>query len=180
MENESGLFIKCLRTDRGGEFTSTDFNNFCELNGIRRQLTTAYTPQQNGVAERKNRTLMNMVRSMLLEKGIPKTLWGEAVRWSNFVLNRCPTFMVKDVTPSEAWNGIKPSVENFRVFGCIAHAHVPQVHLSKLDKRSAKCIFLGVSEESKGYRLFNPITKKFVVSQDIIFKELEIFRWKYS
>jgi transposase InsO family protein len=65
VENETGLPIKCLRIDRGGEFTSLEFNKFCEQNGIKRQLTTAYTPQQNGVAERKNRTVMNMVRALL-------------------------------------------------------------------------------------------------------------------
>lgn len=79
MEKETGSFIQCLRTDRGGEFTSEEFNDFCRRNGIKRQVTAAYTPQQNGVAERKNRTVMNMVRSMLSEKGIPKTFWPEAV-----------------------------------------------------------------------------------------------------
>ena len=73
VEKETSSFIKCLRTDRGGEFTSEEFANFCKENGIRRQLTAAYTPQQNGVAEHKNRTIMNMVRSMLLAKNIPKT-----------------------------------------------------------------------------------------------------------
>lgn len=68
VEIESGLPVKSFRTDRGEEFTSSEFNEFCELNGIKRQLTTAYTPQQNGVAERKNRTMMNLVRSMLLKK----------------------------------------------------------------------------------------------------------------
>jgi transposase InsO family protein len=79
VENETCLSIKCLRTDRGGEFTSLEFNKFCEQHGIKRQLTTAYTPQQNGVAERKNRTVMNMVRAILYEKKVPRTLWAEAV-----------------------------------------------------------------------------------------------------
>ena len=102
VENETSLPIKCLRTDRGGKYTSLEFNKFCEQNGIKRQLTTAYTPQQNGVAERKNRTIMNMVRAMVFEKKIPKTFWAEAVNWSNYVLNRCPNLMVKNITPAEA------------------------------------------------------------------------------
>ena len=69
-----------MRTDRGGKFNSNEFNEFCKLSGIKRQLTAAYTPQQNGVAERKNRTVMNMVRSMLSDKKIPKTFWPEAVK----------------------------------------------------------------------------------------------------
>lgn len=120
VEKETGQFIKCLRTDRGGEFNSEKFNEFCKENGIKRQLTTAYTPQQNGVAERKNRTVMNLVRSMLSDKKVPKTFWPEAVNWTMYVLNRCPTFAVRDMTPEEAWSGDKPSVEHFRVFGCVA------------------------------------------------------------
>jgi transposase InsO family protein len=89
-EKQTGLFVKCLRTDRGGEFISNEFNEFCKHNGIKRQMTTAYTPQQNGIAERKNRTVMNMVRSMLSDKNIPKTFWAEAVNWVVYVLNRCP------------------------------------------------------------------------------------------
>ena len=73
VEKETNLFVRMLRTDQGGEFTSQEFINFCDVNGIRRQLTAAYNPQQNGVAERKNRTIMNMVRSMIFEKKIPKT-----------------------------------------------------------------------------------------------------------
>ena len=115
METETGEKIKCLRTDRGGEYTSSEFSAFCKEQGIRRQLTTAYTPQQNGVAERKNRTVMNMVRSMLSMRKVPKILWAEAVNWTFYILNRCPTVAVKDVTPQEAWNGIKPNVEHLRV-----------------------------------------------------------------
>lgn len=113
VEKETGTFIRSFRTDRGREFTSQEFTNFCDENGIHRQLTAAYTPQQNGVAERKNRTIMNMVRSMLHAKQIPKTFWPEAVNWTVHVLNRCPTFAVKNRTPEEAWSGIKPSVDHF-------------------------------------------------------------------
>ena len=98
VEKEIGAFIFCLRTDRGGEFTSLEFNAFCKTNGISRQLTAAYTPQQNGVAERKNRTIMNMVRSMLSEKQVPKNFWPEAVNWTTHVLNISPTLAVKGVT----------------------------------------------------------------------------------
>jgi len=75
VEKESGVYLSGLRTDRGGEFTSNEFTSFCVAHGIRRQLTRAYTPQQNGMAERKNRTIMNMVRSMLAEKKFPKNFW---------------------------------------------------------------------------------------------------------
>jgi len=125
VEKEFGKYIQTFRTDRGGEFNSHNFASFCELHGIRRQLTAAYTPQQNGVAERKNQTIMNMVRSMLVKKSIPKTFWLEAVNWSVHVLNRSPTLAVKNITPQEAWSKVRPSVNHFRIFGCIAYAHVP-------------------------------------------------------
>lgn len=180
VENETCLPIKCLRTDRGGEFTSSEFNNICKQNGIKQQLTTTYTPQQNGVAERKNRTVMNIVRAMLYEKKIPQSFWSEAVNWGDYVLNRCPTLVVKDITPEEAWSGIKPSVEHFRVFDCIAHVHVPKVQRTKLDDRSFTCVFLGGSEESKGYRLLDPVAKRVVVSRDVIFEEEKQWDWDVS
>ena len=107
VEKEVSSSICCLHTDRGGEYTSMEFNHFCSTNGITRQLTASYTPQQNGVAERKNRTVMNMVRSMLSEKQIPKEFWPEAVNWATHVLNRCPTTSLKEITPEEAWSGNK-------------------------------------------------------------------------
>ena len=164
VEKEKGLAVKCLRTDRGGEFTSHEFNEYCSNIGMRRQLTAAYTPQQNGVAERKNRTVMNMVRCMLSNKRVPKVFWAEAVNWTFHVLNRCPTAAIEGITPQEAWSGMKPSVEHFRIFGCLAHAHIPCARRGKLDSRSTPCVLLGVSKETKGYRLYDPKTKKITVS----------------
>jgi len=133
VEKEVGSLVECLRTDRGGEFTSKEFNEYCSMNEIKRQLTAAYTPQQNGVAERKNRTIMNLVRSILSEKHIPREFWPEAVNWCIHTLNRSPAAAIKEVTPEEAWSGVKPSVGYFRVFGCIGHVHVPNERRTKLD-----------------------------------------------
>ena len=177
VEKETSIFIKCLRTDRGGEFTSQAFNDFCKENGINRQLTAAYTPQQNGVAERKNKTIMNMVRCMLYEKQVPRNFWPEAVNWTVHVLNRCPTVAVKNKTPEEAWSDVKPSVEYFRVFGCVSHVHVPDRKRTKLDRKSTSCVLLGVSEESKAYRLYDPISHKIIVSRDVVFEEDKSWDW---
>ncbi|GKV36989.1 hypothetical protein SLEP1_g45065 [Rubroshorea leprosula] len=117
VENEAGKSVKVLRTDHGGEFNSKEFADFCETNGIKRQLTAAYTPQS-------------------------------------------PTSPLPNMTLEEAWSGRKPTVDYFRIFGCIAYAHVPNQKRSKLDDKEEKCIFLGVSDQSKAYRLYNPITKK--------------------
>lgn len=177
VETETGKVIKGLRTDRGGEYTSLEFSDYCKEHGIRRQLTTSYTPQQNGIAERKNRTVMNMVRSMFSNKKMPKILWPKAVKWTFYVLNRCPTIAVKNVTPQEAWSGMKPSVEHFRVWGCIVHVHIPDQKRSKLDDKSTPCVLLGYSEESKAYRLYNPKTKKMMTSRDVVFEETKEWDW---
>lgn len=94
---------------------------------------------------------MNMVRCMLSERKIPKPFWAEAVNWAVYILNRSPTLVVKNITPEEAWSGLKPSVQKFRVFGCISHVHVPDVKRTKLDDKSSICVLLGYSEESKAY-----------------------------
>jgi len=123
---------------------------------------------------------MNLVRSMLSEKKIPKTFWPETVNWTIYVLNRCPTNVVKDMTPEEVWTGVKPSVEHFRMFGCVAHVHIPDARRTKLENKSVCCVLLGVSEESKGYRLYDPATKKIVTSRDIIFEEEKHRDWDIS
>ncbi|CAJ2640628.1 unnamed protein product [Trifolium pratense] len=163
---------------RGGEYTSNYFNEFCDLHGIKRQLTAPYTPHQNGVSERKNRTIMNMVRCMINERNVPKIFWPEAVNWSLHILNRCPTFAVKDVTPEEAWSGIKPSMTHFKKFGCIAYVHVPDNLRKKLDDKSTTCVHLGISEESKAYKLYVPIKRKIVVSKDVKFDERKQWNWE--
>ena len=176
-EKESGNSIIRFRTDRGGEFTSREFELFCSDSGIQRQLTASYTPQQNGVAERKNRTIMEAVRSMLKDKNLPTNFWAEAVATAVYVMNRSPTQAVEGKTPYEAWFGRRPNVSNFRIFRSIAFAHVSAELRRKLDEKSVKYIFIGYSEQTKGYRLLNPITNKLVVSRDVIFKEDDAWSW---
>jgi transposase InsO family protein len=177
VENQSGHKLVTLRSDRGGEYTSKEFDKYCREHGIKHQLTAAYTPQQNGIAKRKNRTILNMTRTMLKEKGLPKQFWAEAMACSSCLLNRCPTKSVKNMTPQEAWSGYKPSVAHLRIFGCVAYSQVPESKRKKLDDRGEKCIFLGYSEESKAYKLYNPLTKKLVVSRDVIFDEERVWSW---
>ncbi|RVW39030.1 Retrovirus-related Pol polyprotein from transposon TNT 1-94 [Vitis vinifera] len=177
VEKKTNSFLRSLRTDRGGEFTSQEFANFCDVHGIRRQLTAAYTPQQNGVAEHKNRTIMNMVRSMLSRKKLPKNFWPEAVNWAMHVLNRSPTFAIQNKTLEEAWGKLKPSVDYFRVFRCISHVHVPDSKRTKLDDKSFSCVSLGVTEESKAYKLYDPISQKIIISRDVVFEEDKNWDW---
>jgi len=125
VETESKKTIKSLRTDRGGEYCSDEFSTFCVNHVIRKELTTTYTPQQNGVSKRKNRVILNMVRYLLTKSDISKEFWPEAVNWSIHILNRSPTFSMKNMTPEEAWSERKPIMDHLRIFGCIAYAHNP-------------------------------------------------------
>ena len=102
VETQSGCKIQCLRSDNGKEYTSTKFNQFCEEAGIEHQLTAPYTPEQNGVSERRNRSMMKMARCMLHEKELPKTFWAEATNIAFFLQNRLPTKVLKDKTPFES------------------------------------------------------------------------------
>nr|GFB49048.1 copia-type polyprotein [Tanacetum cinerariifolium] len=163
IEKEKGLKIKSMRSDRGGEFLSKEFNKFCEDNGIRRFLTAPYSPQ--------------MVRSMLKTKKMPKEFWAEAVDCAVYLLNRCPSKSLDNKTPQEAWNGLKPTFSHLRVFGSIAYVYVPSQRRLKLDDRSEKHVFVGYDKQSKGYKLYNPVTKKVVMSRDVEFDEEGSWDW---
>jgi hypothetical protein len=114
---------------------------------------------------------------MLADKNVPKKFWPEAVEWDAYVLNRSPTLSIIDITPEEAWSDMKPFVKHFRVFRCLAFVHVPDVQRKKLDNKSIKCVHLGISDESKLYKLFNPIDKKIIVSRDVVFDESKGWNW---
>ena len=177
VETQSGQRIKVLRTDNGGEYTSRDFQNFCLETGIVHQLTVPYSPQQNGVSERKNRTIMEMSRCMMFEKRLPKFLWAEAVNTSVYLLNRLPTKSVNGKTPIEAWSGRKPTANHLRVFGSLCYFHVPTVKRGKLDETAVKGIFVGYSTESKGYRIYNLNESKIQISRDVHFDEIACWNW---
>lgn len=171
VENGDNRRIKVLRTDRGGKFMSAEFEKYCKEMGITRHYTVPYTPQQNGVVERRNRTVMEMVRSMMKEKELPAKLWGEAVRHAVYLLNRLPTRALTGVTPFEVWTDEKPDVSHIRVFGCLSHMRIPNQGTRKLDDRSLVVINLGKEPGTKGYRLFSPKENKVYVSKDVIFEE---------
>ena len=118
-----------------------------------------------------------MERSLLRRGRIPKSFWPEAVNWSIHVLNRSPIFFVPNMTPKEAWSGRNPVVDHFRIFGCIVYAHVPDEKRKKLDNKGEQCVFLGIIEESKAYKLINPITKKIIINRDVIFDEESTWNW---
>nr|GEV03513.1 zinc finger, CCHC-type [Tanacetum cinerariifolium] len=167
-----------LRTDRGGEFTSNEFTQYCKENRIARQLTAPYSPQQNGVVERRNRTIMSTTRCMMKATNMPQNFWAKAIRHAIYILNSVPIKALEDVTPYEAIKQRKPNLENLRIFGCIGYVKVPSQHLTKLDDRSIKVVYLGNEQGSKAYRLFDPTTQSVCVSRYVKFKEDKAWDWK--
>ncbi|KAG7584577.1 Integrase catalytic core [Arabidopsis suecica] len=180
VEQETGAAIKTLRTDRGGEFLSAEFQEFCDASGIQRHLTAPYSPQQNGVVERRNRTLLGMTRSILKHMGVPNYLWGEAIRHATYIINRVSTRTLIHQTPYEAFKMKKPNIEHIRVFGCIGYAKTEAAHLKKLDDRSKMLVHLGTEPGSKAYRLFDPTKQRIVVSRDVVFDEDTSWKWNNS
>lgn len=165
MEKKIDKKIKVLRTDMGGEFMSNQFKSYCEDNGIIRQFTTLYTPQLNGVFERRNRTVVPMARSLLKKKQIPANMYGEAVRHAVYLLNRLPTQAVAGKAPYEIQASNKPDVGHIRIFGSLAHMKIPYVNLTKLDDRSKKMVYMGREPVTKACRLFDPESGKLFVSR---------------
>ena len=152
--------MKTLRNDNGGEYTSNEFEFYLKKEGIRHKLTILKIPEQNGVTERLNRTLVETSRSMLIDSKLPKRFWVDAVSTAMYLKNRSPSRPLQDMTPYEAWHGNKPSVSHLRVFGCDAYAHIPQDERSKFDSMARKCILTGKSE-SAIKRVKDDLSRKF-------------------
>ena len=172
--NETGTAIGALRSDNGGEYVSSKFESYLKSRGIRHELTVPHTPQQNGVAERMNRTLMESARSMMAHARLPNCFWAEAVSTAAYLRNRMVTTAFEKLsTPYERWYGVKPNISHLRVFGCVAYAHVPDGGRTKLDKKSEKLRFVGYCSQSKGYRLWNEKTRNVVVRREVVFNEID-------
>lgn len=168
LENKTDKKVKAVRTDNGGEYTSSLLSSYFKKKGIEPQTTMAYTPQQNGKAERLNRTLMEKTRSMLNGAGLPEALWGEAIMTANYLRNRSPSTN-RTKTPLELMFGIKPDLTNLRVFGCEAFVHTPKQKRSKLDETSEKGIFIGYTPN--GYRILMEDYQTVMESRDVVFNE---------
>ena len=141
------------------------------IEGINREFTIKKTPEQNGVAERMNRTIQETMRSMLSESGLPKRFWAEALSTAIYLRNRSPTKAVIGMTPLESWSGKKPNVEHLRVFGCLCYAHIPKDERKKLDSKAREAVFMGYGMERKGYRLYDMNLRKIFFSRDVLFNE---------
>lgn len=168
VENQTGKKLKAIRSDNGTEFINHKFDEMTKENGIMHQRTVVYTPQQNGIAERYNRTIMEKVRALLIDSGLNKELWAEAVNTAVYLINIIP----KDKNskpPNEKWNGEITNLEKLKIFGEKAMAHIPKEKRkdNKLDERATEVIFIGYAPN--GYRLYDPNKREVIIRKDVIF-----------
>lgn len=170
--------IRMLQTDNAKEYEMLARTIF-EKYGTHAQFTNAYSPEQNGVAERRNRTIMERVRALLFDGKLPRELWAECARHVCDLINMSPSSVLNGQTPYELWFDRKPSAENLKVFGCTAYAHIPEEHRDKLDTRARLCMYLGIPSHKKGFRLMDVATGNIVYSRDVTFDESAFPRLKF-
>ena len=170
VENSSGHKVKRLRSDCGGEYTSTQLQNILNKRGILHQTTAPHTPEHNGVAERKNRTLVEMATAMLLEFHLPPYLWGEAIIYSTFLLNMAPTKAIIDATPYIAWHNTKPDISNIHTFGCTAYV-LRDTDRHKFEAKTRIGTYLGPNMKGEGDRIYMTDTNKVIISRSVTYDE---------
>lgn len=170
-ENQRGEKIKTFRSDNGGEFCSNAFETFLKDNGIVHQKSNPYTPQQNGVSERMNRTIVEKARCLLFDAHLEKHFWAEAANTAVYLRNRSVVAGLNKMTPFEMWHNRKPDVSNIRIFGSHVLVHIPKEKRLKWDKKSSQMILVGFSETVKGYRVYDPVTNNISTSRDVVIVE---------
>lgn len=164
------LKISRFRCDNGREYISKEIKDYFENRGIQFEFTIRHTPQQNGVAERMNRTIVEKARCMLLNAQMNKCFWTEAVLAAVYLINRCPTESLKNKVPAELWYGERPNLKKLKTFGCIAYLHLPKALVGgKFNSRTKKCVMVGYCVN--GYRLWSPEERKIFFGRDVIFDE---------
>ena len=172
--------IKVLRSDNGREYFTKLLSDFFSQNGIFQQSSCVDTPQQNGIAERKNKHLLEVARALLFTHKVPKIFWGDAVLTATFLINRMPSKVLKFATPISEFSKIFPQTKipstlPLKTFGCTVYIHNKDVNLGKLDPRGTRCVFLGYSPSKKGYKCYDPKKQKYFVTFDVQFFEKQSF-----
>jgi transposase InsO family protein len=174
-ENKFEKKVKVIRSDNGREYITKELQRSLTEMGIKVQYTAPYSAFQNGVAERKNRTLMEAARCMLIDAEMKKKYWAEAVNTACYLQNILPSKAV-DKTPFELWNRRKPDVKHLHIFGCKGYAHLPKEKRRKLDEKAISLTFVGYSAESKAYRMLDTATDKITISRDVKIIERDLKR----
>ncbi|KAJ9519998.1 hypothetical protein QJQ45_014723, partial [Haematococcus lacustris] len=173
LETQSGYRCKAIRTDNGIEYVNSRMTAYCSSKGIVHQHSTPYSPQQNGAAERLNRTIFEKARNILYAADMSPSFWAHAVEFANHVRCLLPV-SGQPLTPWEAFYGVKPDLSGLRVFGCRVWLHVPDHQRSKLQAKSVEGLFLGYQPGSKAYRVL--VNGRETCSKDIVFDELSVLQ----
>jgi transposase InsO family protein len=172
ISNQFNAKLLAFRTDNAREYLDSAFQQFLESRGIIHQTSCVRTPQQNGIAERKNGPILAIARALMLQMNVPKIFWADAVLTASYLLNRMPSRILKGKSPFEMlFPGKNPFSVPPRVFGCVSFVHNHSPNRDKLDPRAHKCIFLGYSRTQKGYRCYSPSLRKHFVSANVTFFE---------
>ena len=166
--------IKYFQSDSGTEYVNHSFSSLCNQLGIHHRLSCPYTPQQNGLAERKHRHIADMARTLLVTSHAPLNLWVEAAFTAVYLINRLPTPLLQWSSPFSRLFGRTPTYVDLRTFGCACFPHLGDYVTNKLSPRSVECVFLGYSLQHKGYRCLDPMTNRVYISRHVRFNE-EVF-----
>ena len=170
-ENVTGNKIKYFRSDNGLEFVNNDLQKIFLEHGIVHQTTVPYSPEQNGKAERENRTLIEAARTMLCSKGLPKKLWAEAINTAAYVLNKTGKSNEEGKTPYETWTNKSFDINTLKIFGTPVFAHIPKEKRRKWDSKGEKGIMVGYDENVKGYRIYFSDKNDVKIKRDVVFIE---------
>jgi hypothetical protein len=171
IEKQYGYQLQRLSIDNGGKYVNNNFTSYCTAQGIQMKHIVPYTPQQNGVDERKNRTLKEMDNCMIQSKGLSLKYWVEAINYENYIVNCTPTKFLKNITSEESCTKLNPDISHFYIFGNVAWAHILDEKRKALQPKSEKCIFVGYFEDVKGCRLLQPHCNEIIIRRDIKFDE---------
>ncbi|KAI5352266.1 hypothetical protein L3X38_005157 [Prunus dulcis] len=179
MKTQFNAQIQILRSDNGGEFVNHDFQTYFQQHGIIHETTCPQTPQQNGVAERKNRHLLETARALLIGAHVPRHHWDDAIVTAVHLINRMPSGVLTFKTPLQVLAQHKHLpfvlVLTPRIFGCVVFVHLHKNQRSKLDPCALRCVFVGYATHQKGYRCYHPPTQRTYVTLDVTFLESELF-----
>ena len=176
VETEIGLKIKCLRSDNGGEYIDGGFSEYCATQGIRMKKTIPRTPQQNGVAERMNRTLNECARSMRLHARLLKRFWADAVSTTAYLINQEPSVPMEFKLLEEVWSGKEVKFSHLKFFGCVSYVCIDFDACSKLDAKSKICFLIGYGDKKFGYKFWDEQNRKIIRSRNVTFNEHVMYK----
>ena len=174
-QRQTGKQIKRIRSDNGGEYTSNEFSSYLQTSGMIHETTVPHSPQQNGIAERYNRTLMTKFRCLLISSKLPERFWSELILSAVYLINRLPRQSENDKTPYEDFFNVKPDLSNLRAIGSAAYSLNTSPKKTIFDERATKGFLVGYCPNQKGWRIFLPSTGKIIVSRSVRFNENEQF-----